>query len=303
MNSTKKCARIIATCFKPKRVVEKTLLTGSPLGFYYHSQKFTNTDEIIDLIKFNIKLEKKIHHDYELDLIIVNSDIGSEKGNDFIDSIDGENLSTGSIKVLHRNNIGLSFGAYSDAFKKYRNQYDYFIFTEDDLSIKENNYVKKSIEIFQSHENIGFLAFVGKTKISKGHWKDLNISKKEEAYSCHGAAGLSSSMVLGEVYDKYGMLPHNADEEYFSGITFGEVALPLSITRLGYKLIDQPKDMYFAVPSYDLMRDIEIKKFPNIFEKFIFYSKSLIYKVFTSNTVAKEIYFYLLGLRDKKNNS
>ena len=57
MSSQKKCARIIATCFKPKRVVEKTLLTGSPLGYYFHSQNFTTTKDTIDLLNFQIDME------------------------------------------------------------------------------------------------------------------------------------------------------------------------------------------------------------------------------------------------------
>ena len=83
-------------------------------------------------------------------------------------SLEGEPLQKGNIRVIQRNNVGLSFGAYSDAFKLFRNEYEYFIFTEDDLSILENNYVKKSIELFESSKNAGFLAFVGKTKIKRG---------------------------------------------------------------------------------------------------------------------------------------
>ncbi len=290
----KKCARIIATCFKPKRIQEETLLTGSPPGYYFHSQNFTNEDEIIDLIKFNIEIEKKITSDFERDLIIVNSDIGAKKGNSFIESINNTQIQNGKILTMNRKNIGLSFGAYSDAFKKYRNDYEYFILSEDDLSITENNYPKKSIEIFENSPGIGFLAFVGKSKIAKHHWNDLKITNRKEAYTCHGACGLSSALVLGEVFDKYGMLPHNQTNDYLDGITYGEVALPLAITRLGYRLDDQPKDMYLAVPSYDLMRGREIIKFPTLTNKIKFYTKNLLYKIFTSNKYLEKFYFFIL---------
>jgi hypothetical protein len=290
----KKCARIIATCFKPKKVNEKTLLTGNPLGFYYHSQNFTTTEDIINLINFNIKLEQKIYNEYEIDLIIVNSDIGDQQGNQFIKTLEGKKTSNGHIRVMQRENIGLCFGAYSDAFDKYKDDYDYFIFTEDDLSVIEDNYVKRAIDIFEKSKNAGFLAFVGKTKIAKWHWNDLNIQSKDEAYSCHGAAGLSSSKILKQVYQKYGMLPHNSSDDYLKGITYGEVALPLSITRLGYSLLDQPKHLYFAIPSYDVMRNIKIIKFPSLIQKIIFYTKSFLYKTFNRFEFTKKIYSFVI---------
>ena len=294
MSSQKKCARIIATCFKPKRVNEKTLLTGNPLGYYFHSQNFTTTEEIINLIKFNINLEKEINPGCEQDLIIVNSDVGSKAGNEFINSLDGQKIFNGEIKTITRKNIGLCFGAYSDAFELLRDSYEYFIFTEDDLSITESLYAKRSIDIFESSNKIGFLAFVGKTTIARGHWKDVGITSKEMAFTCHGAVGLSSSKVLGEVYDLHGMLPHNKTDNYLDGITFGEVALPQSILKFGYELHDQPKDLYLAVPSYDLMRGIEIIKFPTTKDKIIFKFKSLLYRIFTSFKVTERIYLIVL---------
>ena len=45
----------------------------------------------------------------------------------------------------------------------------YFIFTED-LSILENNYVKKSIELSESSENAGFSILLVKQN-QRGHWK------------------------------------------------------------------------------------------------------------------------------------
>ena len=295
----KKCARILATCFKAKRVVEKTLLAGHPLGYYYHSQNFTTEQDIIELLKFNIKQEKKIDPGLQRDLIIVNSDIGSEIGNEFVMSLEGEPLQKGNIRVIQRSNVGLSFGAYSDAFKLFRNEYEYFIFTEDDLSILENNYVKKSIELFESSKNAGFLAFVGKTKIKRGHWKALGITEKKNAFGCHGACGLSSSKILGEIFDAHGMLPHNQTDEYQSGITFGEVALPLAISRAGYELVDQPKDTYFAIPSYDVMRGIKVVKFPNSLDKLIFYLKHYLHRLFSINKYTKKFYIKILSLRKK----
>ncbi len=291
-----KCARIIATCFLPKKVVKKTLLTGDPLGFFYHSQNFTTTIDIINLLKYNIKIEEDIDPGLKRDLIIVNSDVGNLQGNNFLNSLNEKEINKGKIIIYHRNNSGLSFGAFSDAFKKYRNHYDYFIFTEDDLSIIKENYFKYSTEIFKKNKHNGFLSFISTTKIKGSIAKKLKI-KKNESIGCHGFCGLSSSYVLGKVYDKFGKLPHNDGNDYKDGITYGEVKIPLEITRAGFKIINQPDNEYLALPSYDLMRGIITRKYPKFSEKILYYSKNFIYFIMNTNIITKKIYFFLLSIR------
>ena len=60
------------------------------------------------------------------DLIIVNSDVGSEQGNKFIQELNNKKINDGKILTFTRKNIGLSYGAYSDAFLKFREFYDFF---------------------------------------------------------------------------------------------------------------------------------------------------------------------------------
>ena len=284
-----KAVKIIATCFKSRKVIENTSLVGNPLGFFIHSQNFKNAKEIIDLLKLNIECEIKCDPGYERDLIIVNSDIGSTEGNDFLKSVSGMKIPGGKIITFNRKNIGRSFGAYSDAFLKFRNKYDYFLFTEDDILITKKNYLKKGIDIYNANLNCGFVAYISTTKIGKWHWQPLGLNKKT-AYSCHGATGLSSKEMLDKIVQTYGHLPHNKGSEYFKDITFGEVAFPSSIIKLGYHLIDLPKDLVLAIPAYDIMRNIKYRKFPNTIEKFIYYTKSTLYKIFANNEMSLKIY-------------
>ena len=53
-------------------------------------------------------------------------------------------------------------------------------------------------------------------------------------------------------------------------ITYGEVGLPNSVIKLGYKILDLPKELILTVPAYDLMNGIKYKKWPN-YKELIFY--------------------------------
>ena len=58
---------------RSKNVVLKTQLTGNPLGYYFHSQNFVSTEDMINLIKLHVELEITTDPGIDLDIIIVNS--------------------------------------------------------------------------------------------------------------------------------------------------------------------------------------------------------------------------------------
>lgn len=263
-----KAAKVIATCFVPKIYVPKTYLVGDPLGYFGHSQNCNTPNDVIDLIKFNIELEKKCDPGTDRDLIIVNNNVNYEIGNKFLDKISNTQIGNGQIKCVTRENTGRSFGAFNEAFLRFKNDYDFFLFTEDDIIISKDNYLKIGIDIWNKNPNAGFVSYISTTKVGKWHWKELGLNKNL-AFSCHGATGLSSSKILNKVVEKYGSLPFYQGSDRDKDITFGEVALPNSILRLGHDLIDIPKNMILAVPAYDLKRGINYKKWPTISEKII----------------------------------
>jgi hypothetical protein len=294
-----KVVKIIATCFVKRNFRQKSYLTGDPLGYFGHSQTFSSPEEILDLINFNILIEKKFNPGVEKrDLIIVNNDVGFKKGNNFLKKISGMKIPFGKIITFNRKNIGMSFGAYSDAFKKYKTKYDFFLFTEDDNIICKDNYFKIGIDIFRSVKNAGFLAYIHSTKVGNEHIRALNLNKKN-AISCHGAIGLSSQNMLNRIFKKYRKLPYYEGNNYKKCITYGEVAFPNSFIKMGYKIIDLPKDLILTIPACDLMNGIRYKKWPNILEKIIFYLKDCIYKIFSLSNYSQKL--YLKSLKFVKN--
>ena len=295
-----KVAKVIATCFLPKAYIPKTYLVGNPLGYFGHSQKSDSASDVIDLLKFSIAQEKLSKPGINRDLIIVNNNVDYEKGNKFIEDISETNIPFGKIKCITRENIGRSFGAYNEAFLKFRNDYDFFIFSEDDVIIAKDNYFKIGIDIWNNSPNAGFIAYICKSKIGKWHWKDLGLNEST-AYSCHGATGLSSTKILNKVVEKHGCLPYYKGSEKSKDITFGEVAFPNSILQLGYRLIDLPKNMVLAIPAHDLERGLEYKKWPSIKEKLFFLFKSNIYKLFSLNKITLKLYLKIVNkIKNKK---
>lgn len=301
-----KVAKVIATCFKPKEVIEKTRLTGNPLGYFYHSQNFTSVSDIIQLLELNIATEKNLNAGFDRDLIIVNADVNSDEGNKYIEKISGTKINGGKIIAFTRKNIGLSFGSYNDAFMKFKNNYEYFLFTEDDWLIFRENYLKIGIDILNKTYLCGMVSYVGVTKIHRSHWKPLNLNKSN-AYGCHGGIGLLSTKTLNEVVNKNGSLPYYKGDDYRMGVRYGELAFPNSIVKLGYKIIDLPRDKILGMPAYDYMRNIKYKKFPNLLELVnhyfqIFLIKSVkkkIWAVVSKRKLTREKYLYLLKILKK----
>lgn len=267
-------AKVIATSFVPRTVREVTGISGTPMGYFSHSQNFPTRESVIDLIKFTIERELRCDPGAPVDLIIVNSDSGWQEGRDFLNELDGKSLPHGRIRILHRKNFGLSFGAYSHAFITLKADYDYFIFTEDDVTIARDGYASRGIEVFNKTKKCGFVAYLGLSTTG------LDLGP-EDALAAHGGIGLSSVDVLNEVARNYGALPH-ADESspqtYADQLRYGEVAFTNKIYKLGYKLASVPNNMKLYDYAYDLMRGLDVRRFPSLREKLIVVAKKEAYK-------------------------
>ena len=123
----------------------------------------------------------------------------------------------------------------------------------------------------------------------------LNLNKNK-AISCHGGAGLSSKIILKKILNKYGCIPHFKGNNYQKCITYGEVGFPNSIVKMGYDIIDLPRNLILTVPACDLMNGIKYKKWPTLNEKFIFYFKTYLYKLFSINSISLKLYLKTIKL-------
>jgi len=251
-----KVCKVITTVFVGRTIRENTTEVGSPRGLFNHSQNFPTPDSVIDLLKMTIELEKNIDPGIETDVVIVNNDVGHQEGNEYLKSIDGSKIHSGIIKILTKENFGRSFGGYSYAFGLLKDEYDYFIFTEDDILVNREKYSIKAIEEFEKEKNTGAVAYQSvSTEGIDGRFSKQNLH-------IHGGVCLSSSKVLNELYVKLGnKLPHcevDDSQEYVDIIVDGEIAFTHEIFNMGYNLINIEEKLYDY--AYDLMRGIKLER-------------------------------------------
>jgi len=259
-----KSAKVITTVFLGRMYREHTILCGNPQGYFIHSQDFQTPESVIELIKLCVKLDEETDPGSPTDLIIVNNNVDHAEGNAFLDSLDGKPIHSGKIRILHRENSGRAFGGYNEAFKTFRDEYDFFVFTEDDILIKGDGYIKYGIETLLSDKKIGAAAYEGiSNEGADGRYHNRNLH-------CHSGAALISSAVLGKVYDKYGSLPYckNEDQSYENIIVEGEIAFTNVIHKLGYKLVHVESMYKHYTYAYDYMRGIDVIQYKQINPKY-----------------------------------
>ena len=170
-----KVCKVIVTSLTPRK-------RGGANNYPSHSQEY-EVEDIISMVKSSIEMDKKYNPGVDLDTIIVNNNAGDIKANKSL-----KELQDDKIFIVKRPNNGGSFAAYIDIFLKYKNKYDYFIFTEDDILIGgSDNYCINLINKLESSPEIGFIALVG-------------ISYSGYPKHAHGGVGIVSSSTLKKVY-------------------------------------------------------------------------------------------------------
>lgn len=151
------------------------------------------------------------------------------------------------IEINFRENFGMSYAAWAEMFEKHKDSYEYFIFNEDDYFFVEDNWDSYLKNKFKSLENCGYFCMVVR---EPNEWCDF---KKHGGHP----AGISSSKVLNEVYNKLGSLPHSNKNNY-SDVEKIQISFTNEIVNLGYEIYDVRNEfrIEFALTEspYDIWR-------------------------------------------------
>ncbi len=145
------------------------------------------------------------------------------------------------VEINIRENIGISYGAWSDCFSKYKSDYDYYVFNEDDYFFVQDNWDAYLVDKHNSYDDCGYLCMF----VREPH--DWNNYRKIAGSS----VGIASSETLMKIYSKYGKLPSldkkvdHALEEYKVGqdiqnqfgFAFLEIGLNLYDVRDDYAIL------------------------------------------------------------------
>lgn len=186
----------------------------------------------LDCLRKQIDQLHLLKHSLDRITVIV-ADNPSEPDNfeSYISRLGGTHL---PVIVLHRENVGLSYGAWSCTYDLYRTTFDYYIFMEDDYYFVEDHFDKTLVEMLGEHGYLcGFVSDNGKVR-----WPGNSI-------------GIASSKVLERIREKFGCLPYDldaADGKYTE--ESGQVAWGRSFQECGYDLADIASRRYGCLHWY-----------------------------------------------------
>jgi RimJ/RimL family protein N-acetyltransferase len=148
---------------------------------------------------------------------------------------DGQATKRGRFRLLIRENMGLSFGAFNHAFTHLMADYDNWFFSEDDQVVVQDGCFGLAIAQLQADPSVGFVAVVGVSHDPLPH--------------AHGGVGVTTRSVLRQVLNAnrcgrhpFGHLPYHWERGYHRQELDGEVRFTNAIHREGFRLVNLSRD-------------------------------------------------------------
>ena len=209
------------------------------------------------------------------DIIIANHQHGEsqeklKRSLEYLQKWDDTKTKNGSLRVVSRpweNGTGGSHKSYDHVFNLFKNQYDYWFFSEDDAPITQEGYFSNTIKQLDSDEQLAFICtfshyFGGLTSTGSRYFltkedydkletfklkafipdKNGTLQMVRDCYDihCHGGVGVTHTKYLQKVVDVHGHLPyHKSEGENFSYVKFqddGEIRFTNVLAELGFVL-------------------------------------------------------------------
>tara|TARA_R110002153_G_scaffold99875_1_gene235654 strand:- start:54 stop:995 length:942 start_codon:yes stop_codon:yes gene_type:complete len=138
----------------------------------------------------------KIEHNLNKIFFVFNLDLEHLAYINTINDIVPKKIQGTPVEIIFRENKGFSYGAWNDVFEQNRNNFDYFIFNEDDYVFVKDNFDKYLINKFNSYPDAGYICPFVKEGVAAHNYR------KHTAHS----AGISSKEALNKIWDKNGYL-------------------------------------------------------------------------------------------------
>lgn len=109
------------------------------------------------------------------------------KGQELLNEFKGIKLfNGGEIKIVDRpwnDGSGMAMSSFNYAFEKFKEEYNYWLFNEDDVKIKKSRFFKELIDILNSDDKIAFVSL----------WKTISL-------------GVSNTFYMSKMYEQCGRL-------------------------------------------------------------------------------------------------
>lgn len=156
-------------------------------------------------------------------------------------------------EVLFRENFGASYGSFSYAFSKYKSDFDFYYFLEDDYALVEDNFDTNLIEQIHNDNQIGYIpAFCG---------------RKDQM--AHGSipSGMFNTKALSAITDKNGKFTYGTENTYWGhqGYEASQYLQAQQILDENYKIIDnldKKRSWFFgSTDDHETIMCFEYEKF------------------------------------------
>tara|TARA_B100000519_G_scaffold3808_1_gene3715 strand:- start:7235 stop:7960 length:726 start_codon:yes stop_codon:yes gene_type:complete len=202
-------------------------------AFYFGERrkqiKETKTDKFF-FLKKQVEYLCKIKHDLDQITFVVNGDIPDVYEQEILPLKEKFKFVT-----LSRENVGISYGAYSHAVDTFIDDFDFFIFSEDDFIFCQNNFDRIYKEKFYSIDNASMVAAVSQ------NYDGYN--RKHASVSIYG----TSKEILKRIISDHGKLPF-LDKDL--RLTYGEGQVYQTNLFFQYgEVLDHTED--FAIIFHD----------------------------------------------------
>ena len=227
--TTGRNAKVIAVYLGPRRKFPTNSRDGYHLLAYLLEQELS--------LDPGCPCDTILVHNRDPANLLYQSDPWVRRSEALLASVHGQATPRGQIRLITRENIGISFGAYHHAFAVHRREYDYWMFTEDDQVLVRTGYFGQAIQQLQADPQVGFVAIVGCSR-------DRGFPPH-----AHGGVGISSRPVLRHVMranpckrHPEGHLPYHWEKGYRKQELLGEVRFTHAIHLLGYSLVNHDWD-------------------------------------------------------------
>lgn len=207
----------VATFWSGDRLKNDKRLNEDPL-FYFKGQ-----------IK---ALEKYKHNLSQITFVIPYNPEEPKEFTSFVEKIP-EFIHRTRVVIFRRKNYGMSYGAFSDIFEKYRTQFDYYFFTEDDYIFAQDYFDKIYIDFLRSQNNCAYACAKAQPTKNRPH------------YAYH-SVGCIDAKATEELYRKNNktLFPYPFDAKMDNppvrlqcGL-YGQVGFSRGLIDLGYKVLD-----------------------------------------------------------------
>lgn len=130
-----------------------------------------------------------------------------------------------NVVIVDRPNVGMSYGSFSDAYKKNRTKFDYYFYVEDDYCFMQDYFDEKHIHFLDTHPDCGYICGFA------GPYGGM-------PYHASISVGMMSTTALEKIWASNGEIPHGKENDYRNAEEYGQVGASRYLIANGFSVLD-----------------------------------------------------------------